>query len=46
LGLTSMQERVRLVDGTIAIESKPMGGTAIRVRVPIESKQLSQGATV
>jgi PAS domain S-box-containing protein len=46
LGLTSMQERVRLVDGTIAIESKPMGGTAIRVRVPIESKQLSQRATV
>jgi PAS domain S-box-containing protein len=46
LGLTSMQERVRLVDGTIAIESKPMAGTAIRVRVPIESKQLSQRATV
>jgi PAS domain S-box-containing protein len=46
LGLTSMQERVRLVGGTIAIESKPMGGTAIRVRVPIESKQLSQRATV
>jgi signal transduction histidine kinase len=26
LGLTSMQERVRLVNGTIAIESKSMGG--------------------
>jgi len=25
LGLTSMQERVRLVGGTIAVESKPMG---------------------
>jgi PAS domain S-box-containing protein len=46
LGLTSMQERVRLVGGTIAIESKPMGGTAIHVRVPIQSKQLSQRATV
>jgi PAS domain S-box-containing protein len=46
LGLTSMQERVRLVGGTIAIESKPMGGTTIRVHVPIESKQLSQRATV
>jgi len=46
LGLMSMQERVRLVGGTIAIESKPMGGTAIRVRVPTESKQLSQRATV
>ena len=46
LGLTSMQERVRLVGGTIAIESKPMGGTAIRVCVPLESLQLSQRATV
>ncbi|HXQ35002.1 MAG TPA: PAS domain S-box protein, partial [Anaerolineales bacterium] len=27
LGLTSMRERVRLVNGTISIESKPMGGT-------------------
>src|SRR4029077_18092773 len=31
LGLTSMRERVRLVNGTIAIESKPMGGTTIDV---------------
>jgi PAS domain S-box-containing protein len=37
LGLTSMRERVRLVGGTIAIESKPMGGTIIHVRVPMES---------
>jgi signal transduction histidine kinase len=36
LGLTSMQERVRLVGGTISIESKPMGGTTINVRVPVE----------
>lgn len=36
LGLTSMQERVRLVSGTISIESKPMGGTIIHVRVPVE----------
>jgi signal transduction histidine kinase len=35
LGLTSMRERVRLVNGTISIESKPMGGTTIRVRVPL-----------
>ena len=37
LGLTSMQERVRLVNGTILIESKPMGGTTIHVRVPFDS---------
>ena len=36
LGLTSMQERVRLVGGTMAIESKPMGGTTIHVRVPLK----------
>lgn len=37
LGLTSMRERVRLVNGTITIDSKPQGGTMIHVRVPIES---------
>lgn len=41
LGLTSMRERVRLVNGTIEIQSKPMGGTTIHVRVPVESKQVS-----
>jgi PAS domain S-box-containing protein len=34
LGLTSMRERVRLANGTIAIESMPMGGTNIHVRIP------------
>jgi len=41
LGLTSMRERVRLVNGTITIESKPASGTTIHVRVPLESKQVS-----
>lgn len=45
LGLTSMRERVRLVNGTIAIESKPMGGTTIEVRVPLESEHSSQRAS-
>ena len=45
LGLTSMRERVRLVNGTIAIESRPMGGTTIEVRVPLESEQDSQRAS-
>ena len=44
LGLTSMQERVRLVSGTISIDSKPMGGTTIHVRVPFRSKRLSEQA--
>lgn len=37
LGLTSMRERARLVNGNIAIESKPMQGTTIHVRVPLNS---------
>jgi len=37
LGLTSMQERVRLVNGTIEIQSKLMRGTTILVRVPFKS---------
>ena len=44
LGLTSMRERVRLLNGTIAIESKPNGGTTIRVRVPLGSGKLSKRA--
>ena len=46
LGLTSMQERVRLAGGTIAIESTPRGGTTIHVRVPLESEDRSQRAAV
>jgi signal transduction histidine kinase len=42
LGLISMRERVRIVNGTIAIESKPMAGTTIHVRVPIVSTQIAQ----
>jgi PAS domain S-box-containing protein len=34
LGLTSMQERVRLVGGAIVIDSKPLAGTTIQVTVP------------
>ena len=42
LGLSSMRERVRLANGTILIESKPMSGTTIRVRVPVEPEYASQ----
>ena len=38
LGLTSMQERVRLLNGSVDIESKPMAGTTIHVRVPFGSE--------
>jgi PAS domain S-box-containing protein len=44
LGLTSMRERVRLVNGTIAIDSKPMRGTSIHVRVPLEPQHVFRQA--
>jgi len=44
LGLTSMQERVRVLNGTLMIQSKPMGGTTIHVRVPVRSERASQRA--
>jgi len=44
LGLTSMEERVRLVNGTIGIQSKPLGGTTVSVCVPFKSGQAARGA--
>lgn len=35
LGLVSMRERVRLVDGTLTVESKPGAGTRIEVRLMV-----------
>jgi PAS domain S-box-containing protein len=46
LGLTSMRERVRLVNGTISIESKPMGGTTIHVGVPFGSEHAAKRKAV
>jgi len=42
LGLVSMRERVRLLNGTIAIESRPMHGTTVHVRVPLQSDHRSE----
>ncbi len=36
LGLVSMQERVRLIQGNISIESQPGKGTVINVRAPAD----------
>lgn len=46
LGLISMRERVRLVNGTFAIDSKPMRGTSIHVCVPLASERGSKRAAV
>ncbi len=37
LGLTSMPERVRLVNGAVEIRSNPMGCPVIRVRMPLDT---------
>jgi len=44
LGLTSMQERVRLMRGKIYIRSTPMAGTTVHVQLPFRSEQVSQRA--
>jgi PAS domain S-box-containing protein len=38
LGLTSMKERLRLVDGQLVIESRPQQGTSIVALVPLASR--------
>ena len=35
LGLNHMAERLKLVKGSLSIDSQPMRGTAIRARVPL-----------
>jgi len=44
LGLTSMQERLRLVHGELSIKSQPKGGTTIHARVPFEPRSDSARA--
>jgi PAS domain S-box-containing protein len=44
LGLTSMQERLKLVRGQLSIESKPQRGTTIQARVPLSLRMKSAGA--
>jgi signal transduction histidine kinase len=38
LGLVSMEERLKLVKGTLSIDSQPKRGTAIHARVPVSSR--------
>jgi len=44
LGLTSMKERLKLVDGQLSIDSKPQRGTTIQARVPLAPKMKSAWA--
>lgn len=38
IGLSSMRERVRLVRGSIVIDSKPLVGTTVHIRIPLNSE--------
>jgi PAS domain S-box-containing protein len=44
LGLTSMKERLKLVDGQLSIDSQPHEGTTIHARVPLRPKVKSARA--
>ena len=44
LGLTSMKERLKLVDGQLFIDSKLQQGTTIHARVPLHPRRNSAGA--
>jgi len=43
LGLATMEERARLVKGTVSFESRPMSGTKVYVRVPLDLGQAPTG---
>jgi signal transduction histidine kinase len=44
LGLTSMKERLRVVDGEFSIDSQLQRGTTIHARVPLSREDHSTGA--
>ena len=44
LGLISMMERLKLVDGQLSIDSKPQVGTTIHARVPLRLRMNSAKA--
>jgi len=45
LGLTSMRERVRLINGSLSMNSKPNAGTTIHIRVPF-TREITSGLAV
>jgi len=46
LGLISMEERLKLLKGTLSVESHPKGGTTIRALVPLSSGSDSMRSAV
>ncbi len=46
LGLVSMSERIRLIDGTLDVNSRPGGGTRIVVRAPLKEIVYEQATSL
>jgi two-component system, NarL family, sensor kinase len=44
IGLTSMRERLKMVNGELSIESRLQHGTTIHARVPLSTKVKSADA--
>jgi PAS domain S-box-containing protein len=44
LGLTSMKERLKLVDGKLSVKSQPIVGSTVDARVPLNPKMTSVSA--
>ena len=44
LGLTSMRERLKILDGCVSIDSKPQCGTTVRASVPLSPQVKSASA--
>jgi PAS domain S-box-containing protein len=42
IGLISMEERVKLADGALSIESQPERGTTIHARVPVTPREMAE----
>ena len=42
LGLVSIKERLELMNGSVAIDSKPGGGTTVRATVPLPQARTGQ----
>jgi signal transduction histidine kinase len=44
IGLVSMEERARIIGGTLAVRSKPKSGTVVRLSIPLETESDTEDA--
>jgi PAS domain S-box-containing protein len=45
IGIHSMKERLKLVNGSLSIDSQPHHGTTIHARVPLDSRRKARGTS-